>query len=260
MIKKFLKKVLTPAQKETLGRKVSFFQKKALITIYALSGRFYSKILARIGKVYGTDKIDTVHTYKGLSYLDIYEKYFNTFKNKSINLLEIGVLRGDSLKVWKQYFPKGKIFGLDIDPSAKQYEEDRISIQIGSQADEDVLNTLCDRAKGFDIIIDDGSHVNEFTIKSFEYLFKKMKAGGIYIIEDLGCSYEKLEEISINDGRKGVREIWPGMKYNRPEDDLNNNRKDMDVFFEEIIYDLDHRRGDVLALHFWSNLAVIIKA
>jgi hypothetical protein len=221
---------------------------------------FYRNNLTKLGMICGTDKWDRWHTYRGLSYLDLYEKYFKDFKKKPINILEIGVLNGASLRMLKQYFPEAKIYGLDIDPEAKQHEEDRISIEIGNQTDTEVLNRLSDRAKDFDIIIDDGSHVNKHIIKSFEHLFPKLKKRGIYIIEDLGCSYSKLEEISCGDARKGVREIWPGMNYNDPSEDLNNNREDMDLFFENIIHDLDNRRSDILSIHFWSCMAVITKA
>ncbi len=221
---------------------------------------FYSNDLVELGTIYRTDKVDEIHTYKGLNYLDIYEKYFREFKRKPINLLEIGVLNGNSLRAWKRYFPKARIFGLDIDPDTKQYEEDRIFIEIGSQADESVLSKLSGRVNHFDIIIDDGSHVNKYIIKSFEYLFKRLKSGGIYIIEDLAMSYEKLEEMNFSNGKKGIRENWSWAKHSSPDESFNNDRRDMDKLFEKIIYDLDHKQGDILSIHFWSFLAVIIKA
>lgn len=220
----------------------------------------YSGNMVELGKIYGTDKVSEGHASGKLNRLDIYDKYFREFRGKAVNILEIGVLRGSSLKVWKRYFGKGRIYGLDIDPATKQYEEDRIFIEIGNQADEGVLNRISERAKAFDIIIDDGSHVNKHIIKSFEYLFAKLKNGGIYIIEDLRCTYDKLEEIDFGDGRKGAREIWPGMKYNNPDENLNNDRADMDKFFAKLIHDLDYHKRDISSVHFWSDIAVIIKA
>jgi len=76
--------------------------------------------------------------------------------------------------MWKGYFSKAKIYGLDIDPRVKQFEEDRIFIEIGNQADENLLALIADTAGHFDIIIDDGSHVNRHIIKSFECLFGRL--------------------------------------------------------------------------------------
>ena len=41
-----------------------------------------------------------------LPFLKIYESYFKNFKNRKINILEIGVNEGKSLMIWKDYFPK----------------------------------------------------------------------------------------------------------------------------------------------------------
>ena len=84
----------------------------------------------------------------------------------------------------------------------------------------------------FDIVIDDGSHVNKHILASFKQLVGKLKPGGIYVIEDLGCSYALDEDY--------VRQKWPGMKYNNPDERLINNRNELNKVFEEIIYDLDH--------------------
>lgn len=88
----------------------------------------------------------------------------------------------------------------------------------------------------------------------FEYLFNnRLKSGGIYIIEDLKASYRKLQT-NLN-----VIENWPGMKYNDPSINFDNDRKDMDDFFAEKIMKLDHFQGNIMCLHFWSMICVIIK-
>ena len=210
--------------------------------------------LSELGKIYGTDKADQNHTFNNLSYLDIYEKYFQEYRNKNISILEIGVRSGDSLRTWKSYFKHGEIYGIDIDPSSKASEEKRIRIEIGSQDNISFLQSCFGKETEFDIIIDDGSHVNSMTIKSFEYLFNnRLKSGGIYIIEDLKASYRKLQT-NLN-----VIENWPGMKYNDPSINFDNVRKDMNDFFIEKIRNLDHFQGNILCLHFWSMICVIIK-
>ncbi len=210
--------------------------------------------LAEIGRIHRTDKVDQNHTFNGLSYLDIYEKYLHEFRDKYVSILEIGVRNAESLRTWKSYFKNGKVFGIDIDPSCKSLEEKRIKIEIGSQDDINFLQRCFEGEAEFDIIIDDGSHVNSMTIASFEYLFNnRLKSGGIYIIEDLACSYLKLET------DHNVSEKWPGMKFNASFGALDNDRKEMEDFFLEKIKRLDHLQGNILCLHFWSMVCVIIK-
>jgi len=127
---------------------------------------------------------------KWVHYLDIYEKHFARFKNKNIKILEIGVGHGGSLQMWKEYFGQNvSIVGLDINPDCKNYEESQIQIEIGSQFDSSILNDLISKYKDFDIIIDDGSHVNQHMIFTFNYLFKFLNENGIYLIEDVHTSY-----------------------------------------------------------------------
>ena len=95
---------------------------------------------------------------------------------------------GDSLRMWKRYFYKGMITGIDLyDKSALQ--EGRLKIYQGDQTDPAFLKRVTDTEGPFDIIIDDGSHVNSHIITSFEILFPLMPSGGIYVIEDTQTSY-----------------------------------------------------------------------
>lgn len=211
----------------------------------------FSPSLVDVGLYYGTDKTNEWHTFKGGNYLDVYEKYFASMRKQKFNLLEIGVRDGQSVKMWQEYFPKAMIHGLDIDPKCQEYESKNISITIGSQDDKMLIDSLCENTGKFKIIIDDGSHVNELTLASFFILFEKLESGGIYIVEDLGCSYIDLS-LAIKD--------WPGMQHNKSSVNYNNNRSDMDLFFLEKIKDMDHLRGEIRSIQFWPLMCVIIKA
>lgn len=141
-------------------------------------------ILNNIGLKHGTDKTSEIH-----DYLRKYEKYLPFGRYKSLKILEIGVLNGSSLKTWKEYYQNSTVIGIDINPECKKYEEESIIVEIGSQFDEDFLIKIGEKYGEFDMIIDDGSHLNEHVIFSFEKLFKFLKKGGIYIVEDSCTSY-----------------------------------------------------------------------
>lgn len=134
-----------------------------------------SSDLNKIGLMYGTDKSDNSHTYNNLTYLDIYEKYFSPIRFEKLKIVEIGVRGGNSLRVWKSYFPNAQIYGIDINPECKKHQEDRIKIYIGSQNDTRFLQSIIDKVGLFDVVVDDGSHINELTIKSFNFLFPYVK-------------------------------------------------------------------------------------
>ena len=141
-------------------------------------------ILNQLAEFYKTDKAGTMHNYAVK-----YEKYlpFNRYDN--LKILEIGVLRGESVKMWKDYFYRSQIIGVDIDSNCQQYEEERINIEIGSQIDDDFLKRVSNKYGPFDMILDDGSHMNSHQIFSFEHLFKTINSGGVYIVEDCCTSY-----------------------------------------------------------------------
>jgi hypothetical protein len=123
-------------------------------------------------------------------YLEIYEKHFRRYVNKSPKVLEIGVCEGGSLDLWKAYFGTGcQIIGVDVNPACKDFEDEQTRIFIGNQADRNFLHGLIEQAGPFDIVIDDGGHRMTEQIVSFEELYPATADDGIYLVEDLHTSY-----------------------------------------------------------------------
>ena len=121
-------------------------------------------------------------------FTEIYDYYFIKLKDSCINLLEIGIQDGSSLKMWYEYFPKATIYGLDIN-NKKDLENDRISCAVIDQSNRQQLEEFStDKDIKFDIIIDDGSHHMLDQQLTFGFLFPLLKSDGIYIIEDLHTS------------------------------------------------------------------------
>lgn len=128
--------------------------------------------------------------HKWYHYLKIYDQHFNKFKGKSITILEIGVYKGGSLQMWRNYFGDNcKIVGIDINPMCKRFENEFTKVFIGSQSDRNFLKTVKAEYPKFDIIIDDGGHMMDQLKVSFEELYDCVKEGGIYLAEDLHTCY-----------------------------------------------------------------------
>lgn len=126
---------------------------------------------------------------KWVHYFDIYDRYLQKYIGQSFILLEIGVSNGGSLQIWKKYFgDKVRIVGLDIDPRT-MYNESQIETYCGSQSDPQFLESVIARIGTPDIIIDDGSHVQNDVLASLNMLFPKLKNDGIYFIEDTHTAY-----------------------------------------------------------------------
>lgn len=213
--------------------------------------------LQEIGYKYGTDKSSGNASFNGRTSLDFYEKYFEPFRDSSINFLELGILDGKSLRTWEEYFPNAKISALDVDPSRQQHESDRTKVYIGSQDDPEVIGRIkSDNPDKFDVILDDASHINELTIATFNLLFDHVKAGGLYIIEDVGCSYGD----ELHGSFEYFARRWTGMQHNRSNINYNNRRSQIDEFLLPKIKELDLRRGNIYSFHFYASTLIIEKA
>ncbi len=138
---------------------------------------------------HGTDK------WGAHRYAQHYDRYFARLRDQPIRLLEIGVggaeqpgLGAESLRMWRDYFASGMIFGIDLWDKSP-HDEARIKTFRGSQDDPAFLARVVREAGPFDIVIDDGSHINRHVLKSFRLLFPHVKEGGVYAIEDTQTSY-----------------------------------------------------------------------
>jgi SAM-dependent methyltransferase len=135
---------------------------------------------------YDTDKAEHSH------YLRNYEEFFQPLLDREVKLLELGVYKGGSLLLWRDFFTRGLVVGLDLNPVNLPDESGRIRLYQGQQQDTGLLDRIASESApaGFDIIIDDCSHIGELTRISFWHLFDNhLRPGGIYVIEDWSTGY-----------------------------------------------------------------------
>jgi len=125
---------------------------------------------------------------KVLYYLDVYDRLFAPFRDQEFNLLEIGVLFGGSIQLWLEYFPKARIFGVDVKNNCLVSHE-RFEFVQGDQSEMAFLQELGERAGPFQVVIDDGGHQYKQQIGSLIHLFPFVTEPGIYVVEDLITSY-----------------------------------------------------------------------
>jgi hypothetical protein len=121
-----------------------------------------------------------------------YEPLLAPLAHLPLDILEVGVHGGISLRTFAAYFAKARIIGLDvvlpeIDPS--RYPS--IAMFVCDQRDSARIDAICDEhvPGGFDIVIDDASHIGEYSLATYRALFPRVKAGGLYVIEDWGTGY-----------------------------------------------------------------------
>jgi hypothetical protein len=135
----------------------------------------------RKSKGYATDKSD--------DYLDLYEKECRRFRYDKNVILELGILRAESLRLWRDYFPNSLIVGVDLNPPV--ITEDMIVMYKAAQDDTAALDLITKQAApdGYQMVIDDCAHIAVTALHSFWFLWPHVKPGGLYVIEDWGTGY-----------------------------------------------------------------------
>lgn len=161
-------------------------------------------VLEELGKKY-------LPTKRTNNYLVYYWMHLRDIRLQVRNVLEIGVQRGHSIRMWEEFFPRAAIYGLDIDPKCKQVEGGRRKILIGDQSDPAFLSSVVKQVGCFDVIIDDGSHKVAHQLKSFEVLFPSLSDHGIYALEDVGGGVGDFNLRTVNALKTLVDKImyWP---------------------------------------------------
>lgn len=195
--------------------------------------------------VFWNNKGPIVH--KWLHYLPIYEHHFSPMVGKPVRFLEIGVASGGSLQMWRKYLgDQAVLFGIDISPECAKFDGQAGQVRIGSQDDPDFLERVVEEMGGIDIVLDDGSHDSRHIRASLEALYPKLSDGGLYVIEDLHCSY------------------WPKWSggYRRSVAFLEDVKKmidDMHHWYHKRGQSIQATKDTLNALHIYDSLVVLEK-
>ncbi|WP_141012705.1 class I SAM-dependent methyltransferase [Nocardioides sambongensis] len=161
--------------------------------------------LTDIANLEGTDKgtIGPSEEWPAHNYTDVYGAYLAPWRDRSITILEIGLgvpgdaweaqiahgrneQGGGSLRAWYGYFPHARIYGVDINP-ATHLDNDRISTHVVDQGDPAAIAAFLASIGEveFDLVVDDGSHRPDHQQITLGCLLPRVRAGGLYLIEDL---------------------------------------------------------------------------
>lgn len=244
-IRAYLKSKLTDERIERLKR---FQALRFRRTQDALARLFFRRNLKALSVINHSDK------WGYHFYAPHYERHFKPYRKRPVTLLEIGIggyddprVGGGSLRMWRSYFPKGRIAGIDI-YDKKLHEEKRVRTFQGSQVEPDFLLEVINEIGRPDIIVDDGSHLNEHVIESFRLLFPELAEGGLYVVEDTHTAYLESKGGSSQD--------------------LNATTSSMG-FLKHLVDAVNHQEiegrqpqlgdGEIRGMHFYHSLVVIEK-
>jgi 23S rRNA U2552 (ribose-2'-O)-methylase RlmE/FtsJ len=185
-----------------------------------------------------TDKSTKVH-----GYTTIYEKYLGKYQDTFCKLLEIGVNRGASIRMWREWLPNSNIYAIDIQNKRTRYPWDnKTRFFQGDQGNPLFLDKVISEVGPFDVVLDDGSHDMIPQITSFTCLWPAVNTGGLYIIEDMNTSY-----VSKHGG--GLRKFGTTIEFLKEK--LDDLVKDNEAHMEPV--------SDIEYMHFYEELVIMKK-
>lgn len=153
----------------------------------------------------------TLLIHKWHNYFWVYERHLQKFSGKPVKMLEIGVQKGGSTKLFKCWLgDAASVVGVDIDESCRGIEFPiGITVEIGDQVDPAFLNYVAETHGPFDIVLDDGGHTFDQITTSFKHLFDHVAADGIYMIEDTCCQFWQNGNFAGPAGHHSFRDfVW----------------------------------------------------
>lgn len=213
--------------------------------------KFFNLQLSELFKYFNSDKgsilkIDHQEkTLKTHNYSVFYEKYLKYLKHKNIKILEIGSHEGRALASLYYYFPNSKLYGANINPFQMRFNSERINeIYIDVSSKKILGNFSKYFGKEFDVIIDDASHNLKDILQTLPILFKNLKDGGFYVIEDIN-QFDVYKNLNPTNEKLTPIEI---LKFMKKEIKFNSNfitRDEID-YLKENIKDYFFERGEMV--------------
>lgn len=185
-------------------------------------------------------------------YHRIYPWFLGHLRNQHVRLLEVGIHETESLKLWAGYFQSLTLHGIDID--AKEFDQSNVILHKVDQSKSSELDDFVEKiGADFDIIVDDGSHVPAHQILTLNKLWKVLKPGGVYIIEDIETSYwGKSSVYGYKFNSNKMSTIKKSMKF---IDFINaefNNKKSKNDYTQDI-------NNEIEMISFSYNCVILIK-
>ena len=185
-------------------------------------------------------------------YAKIYEKVFTSFKEKKINILELGSFYGNAAAALYFYFDKANIFSADINPDMFKYKSNRITnFYVDSSSRNSLKNDLISKKNNFDIIIEDASHMLKDQIISLFMLFPLLNPGGYFIVEELDFP-ETREDMRINQTKPDLKQILQNILKNTDFNSIYIN-DDEKKYFLENFSSIEIKKGN------FNEIAIIKK-
>jgi len=195
---------------------------------------FNAATLTEIADHFKTDKGSIKHLYT-----EVYSRYLESYRGKTLNLLEIGVACGSSLKTWSAYLgDRSSIMGVDIRSECESLCRTVPNIRI-LIADAATYST----DEVFDVIVDDGSHVSKDIVLSWRNLWRQVRPGGFYFIEDMRCTHD--------DGYR--------RNFTFPKADGDFDRRHVMQWLDEQMRAMDYSNSDIEFIHVYRQLVVMRK-
>ena len=177
------------------------------------------------------------------TYFQVYEEMFNKYVGKKITFVEVGVLQGGSLFMWREYFGKdARIIGIDLHPNAKELEKHGFEIYIGSQSNKNFWRNFYAKVGKIDILLDDGGHVNDQQIITLSESVNNINDGGIIMTEDVHTSYFK---------KFGNPSKYSYINYSKYLIDVVNSR------FPETEIKKNNFRNKIYSISFYESIVAI---
>ena len=199
-------------------------------------------------------------------YLREYDRLFAPYREQTISMLEIGIQNGGSLEIWSQYFPNAQKFvGCDINPDCAKltYVDPRISVIVGDATTPETQAQVLAQSASFDLIIEDGSHTSSDIVKAFARYFPALKTGGLFVAEDLHCSYWQ-------DYEGGIFHPYSSITFFKHLADMVNHehwgveksRSELIAGFKQVLnVDFDETLlGQISAVEFVNSICVVRKS
>lgn len=194
------------------------------------------KSLDQIAIEKGTDKSS-----KGHSYTQYYEFVFDHIRFRPLNVLEIGIDSGASVRMWRDFFPHSEVHGIDLREGYDYLHDLGIHTHVVDHSNPiQLISFGLQYDKYFDIIVEDGSHQSEDSVMTFELLFEYLKPGGFYCIEDMLCDYDprwNKGRSTLERVKKMISEV--NMSGNISHDNLCSNKSEQVKKYSGSYFDLN---------------------